>query len=154
MNIEKYKFRNSKQPCNVLLYYIKRNENPNHFTTIFFLPRKAPFIMQHSNSDLFMSEVEVIKVVYNNHYLMLKVNFMLQTFTKQGKKCTKILHWRLKYWIRKFLNVYLFHFNLHWLMARWFKTLTRKKILWCYHQMNKSLWYNFAQTLHNSNNGI
>ena len=45
LNIEKYKFRNSKQPCNVLLHYIKRNENPNHFMTIFFLPRKAQFIM-------------------------------------------------------------------------------------------------------------
>lgn len=95
------------------------------------------------------------KVVYNNNdYLMLKVNFVFQTFTKQGNKCTKILHWRLKHWIRKLLNVYLFHFNLHWLMARWFKTLTRKKMFWCYHQMNKSLWNNFAQTLYNSYNGI
>ena len=158
MNIEKYKFRNSKQPCNVLLHYIKRNENPNHFMTIFFSATKGTILLC-SIATVTFSSVKIscfwAKVVYNNNdYLMLKVNFVLQTSTKQGKKCTKILHWRLKHWIRKLLNVYLFHFNLHWLMARWFKTLTRKKMFWCYHQMNKSLWYNFAQTLYNSYNGI
>lgn len=91
LNIEKYKFRNSKQPCNVLLYYIKRNENQNHFTTKFFLPRKAQYL-SGSIATVTFSWVKIscfwAKVVYNNiDYLMLKVNFMLQTFTKQGKKC-------------------------------------------------------------------
>ena len=159
MNIEKYKFRNSKQPCNVLLHSIKRNENPNHlFSWQYFFCHERHNLLC-SIATVTFSSVKIscfwAKVVDNNNdYLMLKVNFVFQTFTKQGNKCTKILHWRLKHWIRKLLNVYLFHFNLHWLMARWFKTLTRKKMFWCYHQMNKSLWNNFAQTLYNFYNGI
>ena len=51
------KFRISKQPCNVLLfYYLNNNEIPYHFTSTVFWCERCDLLCSYSNGDIFTCE--------------------------------------------------------------------------------------------------
>ena len=57
------KFRISKRPCNILIYYVNINEILNHFTKGI---ERLDFICNHSKSDL--SRVKII-IQYNTYLI-------------------------------------------------------------------------------------
>lgn len=93
------KYHNTETALICLVNDIQRAID-DHLSSFFFVSLNSFFAIKGALwyvaiATVTFSSVKIscfwAKVVYNNKdYLMLKVNFVLQTFTKQGKKCTKI----------------------------------------------------------------